>query len=65
MWLQVVTLVIMGQSLALIPIPTGYDSFSECEHYALQASKNVSRRDDVSEQLNLTIVCRHSEDILR
>lgn len=65
MWIQIISLVVMGETLAIMPVPTGYDSFNECEHYALQASKAVSRRDDVSEQLKMTIVCRESGDILR
>jgi len=65
MWIQVISLVLMGETLAVMPIPTGYDSFSECEHYALQASKSVGRRDDVSDQVNLTIVCKSKEEIFQ
>lgn len=65
MWIQVISLVLMGETLAVMPVPTGYDSFSECEHYALQASKSVGRRDDVSDQINLTIVCQTKEEIFQ
>lgn len=63
MWIQVVSLVVMGQTLAIMPIPTSYETFGECETHAYTASKSVGRRDDVSDKLNLTIVCRNTEDL--
>ena len=65
MWIQIVTLVLKGQSLAILPIPTNYQSFDECETYAYKASQSVVRRDDVSEEVQLTIVCKHSGEILK
>ena len=65
MWIQIVTLVLKGQSLAILPIPTSYRSFDECETYAYTASQSVVRRDDVSEEVQLTIVCQNSEEILK
>lgn len=63
MILQIVTLTVMGEALALTAIPTAYTSVYECEAFAQKAY--LARKDTVSNQLTLDVKCMDSKEMYK